>query len=262
MLKRVLIIAVATMIAASRASAADLPVRPGPGPAYYPVVRAYDWGGGYIGINGGYGFGQSEWSDPLNPSTITSTGNFNVNGGLVGATAGVSGQFGAFVIGVEGDFDWQGISGTSGSTFCTSLITSAAIGLQPPGGLSCKTESNWLGTFRARFGYAWDRLLVYGTAGGAGANLNMSLNGLPVQNKAEFGWTAGAGVEVAFADNWTAKIEYLFVDLVGNAATCNHGYSCGNDLAATAILSAAAANNAVKFNENIVRVGLNWKFGH
>jgi len=89
LLKRVLIIAVATMIAASRASAADLPVRPGPGPAYYPVVRAYDWGGGYIGINGGYGFGQSEWSDPLNPSTITSTGNFNVNGGLVGATAGV-----------------------------------------------------------------------------------------------------------------------------------------------------------------------------
>src|SRR5262249_27270703 len=100
------------MIAASRASAADLPV-PGPTPAYFSVARTYDWGGGYIGINGGYGFGQSQWSDPLNPSHNTSSGDFNVNGGLVGLTAGVSGQFGAFVFGIEGDFDWQGVSGTS-----------------------------------------------------------------------------------------------------------------------------------------------------
>jgi len=260
LLKRIVIVTVAAMIAASRASAADLPVARGPAPAYYPVVRAYDWSGAYIGINGGYGFGQSQWTDPGNPSHITSTGNFNVNGGLVGVTAGVSGQFGAFVIGVEGDFDWQNISGTSGSTFCTSLITSKAIAATAHG-LSCKTESNWLGTFRGRFGYAWDRVLFYGTAGGAGANLQTSLSGLPAQNNAEFGWTAGAGVEVAFADNWTAKIEYLFVDLIGNVS-CNHGYSCGNDVAATTTVSAVAANNAVKFNENIVRVGLNFKFGH
>src|SRR5262249_53247633 len=185
-LKRILIIATAALIAASRASAADLPVARGPAPAYYPVVRAYDWSGAYIGINGGYGFGQSQWSDPLNPSGITSSGDFNVNGGLVGGTAGGSGQFCAFVNGVAGEFDLGWGSGTSSSNFCTSIITSAAVGPQPGGGLSCKTESNWLGTIRPRFGYAWDRVLVYGTAGGAGANLNMSLNGLPVQNKAEF----------------------------------------------------------------------------
>jgi len=85
----------------------NLPVRAGPAPAYYPVATVYDWGGGYIGINGGYGFGQSQWSDALNPSGNTSTGNFNVSGGLVGLTMGVGGQFGAFVLGVEGDFDWQ-----------------------------------------------------------------------------------------------------------------------------------------------------------
>jgi hypothetical protein len=85
-MRRIPILAVASMIAASRASAADLPV-PGPAPAYYPVVTVYDWGGGYIGINGGYAFGQSEWgSDPLNPSGLSSTGNFNINGGLVGGT--------------------------------------------------------------------------------------------------------------------------------------------------------------------------------
>ena len=238
-MKRILIVVMliatmASIIAASRAIAADLPVRTGV-PAYYPVATVYDWGGGYIGINGGYGFGQSEWgSDPLNPSGNSSTGNFHVNGGLVGATIGVSGQWGAWVLGVEGDFDWQGVKGTSGSPFCTSLITSTAVAATAAG-LSCRTASNWVGTLRARFGYAWDRVLVYGTAGGAGANLETSLSGLPVQNNAEFGWTAGAGVEVALAENWTFKLEYLFVDLIGTTA-CNHGYSCGYDVAATATI--------------------------
>src|SRR5262249_57445721 len=123
------------------------------------------------------------------------------------------------------------VRGTSGSNCGSSMITSTAVGAHAAG-LSCKTESNWLGTFRARIGYAWDRVLFYGTAGGAGANLQTSLSGLPVQNNAEFGWTAGAGLEVAFAHNWTVKFEYLFVDLIGNVS-CNHGYSCGNDVAAT-----------------------------
>jgi outer membrane immunogenic protein len=250
-MKRILIVAVASLLAASRASAADLPVRTGPAPAYYPIATVYDWGGGYIGINGGYAFGQSNWYDALNPSGTGSSGNFNINGGLVGVTAGVSGQFGSFVLSVEGDFDWQGIQGTSNSAFCTSIITSGAIGA----GLSCKTASNWVGTLRARFGYAWGRVLLYGTAGGAGANVETSLNGLPVQNNAEFGWTAGGGLEWAFADNWTAKVEYLFIDLTGNVP-CNHGYSCGFDTATT------NANINVKFNENIVRAGLNFKFGH
>src|SRR5215469_16792829 len=124
-MRRILMVAAASILATSHASAADLPVYP-VAPAYYPVATVYDWGGGYVGINGGYAFGQSEWSDPLNPSGLGSTGNFHVNGGLVGGTAGVSGQFGAWVLGVEGDLDWQGLSGSSGSSFCTSLITSTA----------------------------------------------------------------------------------------------------------------------------------------
>jgi len=261
-MRRIVIVAVASLIAAGRAWAADLPVRTGPPPAYYPVATIYDWGGGYIGINGGYAFGQSEWgSDPLNPSSNSSTGNFHVNGGMVGGTMAVSGQFGAFVLGVEGDFDWQGVRGTSGSTFCTSLITSTAVGA-PAAGLNCKTASNWLGTFRARYGYAWDRVLFYGTAGGAGANVETALNGLPYQNNAEWGWTVGAGLEWAVAENWTFKVEYLFVDLSGNA-TCNHGYSCGYDVAAaSATASAINSSSSVKFNENIIRVGVNFKFGH
>lgn len=266
-MKRILIVAMALgmawLLAASRASAADLPVATGPAPAYYPVATVYDWGGGDIGINGGYAFGQSEWgSDPLNPSGNSSTGNFHVNGGLVGATMGVSGQWGAWVFGVEGDFDWQGLSGSSGSAFCTSILTSPTPGATAAG-LSCKTASNWLGTLRARAGYAWDRILVYGTAGGAGANVETALTGLPYQGNPEFGWTVGAGVEVALAENWTFKLEYLFVDL-GNAS-CNHGYSCGYDAAAITgppAVPAANVNDSVKLNESIVRVGVNLKFGH
>ena len=259
-MRRISIVAVALIVAAGHALAADLPVRPA-APAYYPVATVYDWGGGYIGINGGYAFGQSEWTDDgPNPSGNSSTGNFNVNGGLVGGTIGVSGQFGAWVVGVEGDFDWQGLSGTSSSAFCTSVIASTAPGATAAG-LSCKTQSNWFGTVRARFGYAWDRVLLYGTAGGAGVNVQTSLNGLPAQTNPEFGWTVGAGLEWAFAENWTAKVEYLFVDLTQNAV-CNHGYSCGYDQAATATLSALNANDVVKLNENIIRVGVNFKWGH
>jgi outer membrane immunogenic protein len=254
-MKRILFFAVASLLAASRASAADLPV---PARAYIPApVPIYDWGGGYIGINGGYAFGQSQWSDPLNLNS--STGNFNVNGGLIGGTIGVSGQWGAWVFGVEGDLDWQGLSGTSGSPFCASLITSTAINALPAG-LSCKTQSNWIGTVRARAGYAWDRVLLYGTAGIAGANVQTGLSGLPQQTNFVVGWTAGAGLEWAFAENWTMKVEYLFVDL--NNAVCNHGYSCGYDAAATATTGALNSTSSVKLNENIVRVGVNFKFGH
>jgi outer membrane immunogenic protein len=265
-MKRIITVAITSIsmaVLASRASAADLPVRPGP-PAYYPVATVYDWGGGYIGVNGGYAFGQSQWSDSLNPSGNNSSGNFNVNGGLAGVTMGVSGQWSAFVLSVEGDFDWQGLKGTSNSAFCTSIFTSP--GPPPPtptpAGLGCKTQSNWLGTFRVRAGYAWDRVLLYGTGGVAGANVEVGLNGLPPQNNVEFGWTAGVGLEWAFADNWTAKVEYLFVDLTGKAP-CDHGYSCGYDtFAPDATHSALTANSAVNLNENIIRVGVNLKFGH
>jgi outer membrane immunogenic protein len=173
---------------------------------------------------------------------------------------GVSGQWGGWVFGVEGDFDWQGLSGSSNSAFCTSIFLSPAA-LSPAGGLSCKTQSNWIGTLRARAGYAWDRVLVYGTVGGAGANVEVALNGLPTQTNPEFGWTAGGGLEWAFADNWTAKVEYLFVGLSGKAP-CNHGYSCGYDAPATAVLPAVNGNDLVTLNENIIRVGVNFKFGH
>jgi outer membrane immunogenic protein len=201
-MKRTVFALMFSLVVAGGAFAADLPQPPAPqAPAtYVPVVApVYNWGGIYVGINGGYGFGSTNWTDPSNP--FGSTGSFNIDGFLVGGTLGFNYQMNALVFGVEGDFDWQSLSGSNGSSFCTSVATAAAAT-----GLSCQTKSDWLGTIRGRVGYASDRVLFYGTAGGAFGNVQTGLNGLSLQSSTEFGWTAGGGVEVAFADNWTARV--------------------------------------------------------
>jgi outer membrane immunogenic protein len=255
-MKRIFVTVMLSIVAGGYAFAADLPQPPPPQApaAYVPVVApVYNWGGIYVGINGGYGFGSSNWTDPSNP--VGSTGSFNTDGFLIGGTLGFNYQMNALVFGVEGDIDWQSLSGTSTGSFCTGVASSAVA--VTGAGLSCQTKSDWLGTIRGRVGYAADRVLFYGTAGGAFGNVQTGLNGLSLQSSTEFGWTAGAGVEVAFADNWTARVEYLYVDL-GNT-TCNSTGSCGFDITATSPPN-VAASDTVKFTESVVRAGVDYKF--
>jgi len=116
---------------------------------------------------------------------------FSPSGFLVGSTLGANFQAGAFVFGLEGDIDYSGVTTTmpaadGGGTF----------------------NSRWIATARGRAGYAIDRVLLYVTGGGAFANLQA-----PGVTTTGTGWTAGAGVEFALTQNWTAKAEYLFVDI-------------------------------------------------
>jgi outer membrane immunogenic protein len=111
---------------------------------------------------------------------------------------------------------------------------------------SLTTTLNRGPTVRGRAGYAWDRVLFYGTGGAAFANVQAGAGALPFSSSTQTGWTAGAGVEYAFAPNWTAKVEYLFVDLQN--ASCPVG-SCGS------------TTTTVSLNENIIRGGVNFKFG-
>lgn len=219
------------LCASTAVLAADLPPAPPRAPVTYMpvVVPAYNWSGFYVGLNGGYGFGTSNWtvSAPCAPCT---TGNFNVDGFMAGGTIGFNYEVNSWVFGVEGDFDWQNLRG-----FANSVTTC----------ISCDTSSEWIGTLRGRVGYAFDRVLVYGTGGGAVTDIRASFATLPWQSSTELGWTAGGGVEAAFADSWTAKVEYLFADFQNG--TCNVA-SCG-----TAISS-------VKLDESMVRVGVNYKF--
>src|SRR5215467_8873740 len=116
-MQRILAAVIVLVVAAGQAFAADIAV-PAPAPYVAPVYAPiYNWGGIYVGINGGGVFGSSSWTDPRNP--FGSTGNFNVNGGLIGGTLGVNYQADSWVFGAEGDFNWQSVKGSSSSSFCT-----------------------------------------------------------------------------------------------------------------------------------------------
>jgi outer membrane immunogenic protein len=246
-MKRLLIAGALAFVGVGQALAADLP-QPAPPPPrapamYIPTVApVYNWGGIYFGVNGGYGFGTTDWTDPNNFSGLGSTGDFSMSGFVVGPTIGANFQTDAFVFGIEGDFDYSSIDGKSSSAFCANLGFSVN---------ACETKNTWLATARGRFGYAVDRVLFYGTAGGAFGNIESGANS-GLQSSTKAGWTAGAGVEVAFADNWTARVEYLFVDLQNG--TCNTANPCGNDP------GPVAANQTVKFDANLVRLGFDYKF--
>ena len=222
-MKRVLLACVGVLALGGAAAAADLPVAPAPyykAPVYAP---AYNWSGFYLGINGGGGWGRSTW---------TTTGPFDTSGALVGGTIGYNYQMNQVVLGVEGDLDWSNINGST-STGCTSAT-----------GAGCQTSNNWLGTVRGRLGYAADRFMPYITGGAAFGDIKASGPGLTGTDTTNVGWTLGGGIEFAIAGHWTAKAEYLYVDL--GSVSC--GAACG-----------AAVQN-VNWHANLGRVGLNYRF--
>jgi outer membrane immunogenic protein len=193
--------------------------------ALTPEVGYFNWTGFYGGINGGYGFGTSDWS--LLPGTRIKPKDF-----LIGGTLGYNYQVGAVVFGLEGDFDWSGLSG---SVACV------------PGLAICQTSSDWLATFRGRIGYAFDRWLPYVTGGGAYGDVKATASapflGTAVSaSNSQLGWTLGGGIEYAFMSNWSAKIEYLHVDL--------GSFDSG----------VAPVVNTISFKEDTVRAGFNFKF--
>jgi outer membrane immunogenic protein len=215
-------IAIAVLLAAPMAAqSADLSRPRYKAPEY--VAPAFNWTGFYVGFNGGYGWGNSDWSG--------NGADFQVapEGWMAGGTLGYNYQMSAFVLGIEGDIDYMNLKGTAPTAFCAT----------------CTFKDTWLGTLRGRFGYSFDRWLPYLTAGGAFGNVYMAnKNGSATATKQ--GWTAGAGVEYAFAGPWSAKLEYLYVDL--GKATCGAA-ACG-----------IAQDESVSFKANLVRVGVNYRF--
>ena len=204
-------------LGAGSASAADMPARmPAKAPAYVAPM-AYSWTGFYLGINGGYGFGRGQFN-----GTIPS-GEIHAGGFLFGATAGYNWQAGPVVFGLEGDIDW---SGQRGSGSC--------------GVTTCNVRNDYLATIRGRLGYAMDRWMPYITGGAAIGNVKTSIAGLGDTNNTKGGWTVGGGIEAAIAGPWTAKVEYLHVDL-GDADT-------------------AVAGTTASFKTDIIRGGINYKF--
>jgi outer membrane immunogenic protein len=181
---------------------------------------AFSWTGFYLGLNGGGGWGRSNWDR---------VGNLDLTGGVIGGTAGFNWQTGQVVLGIEGDADWSGIGGTT--------ITACPTG--------CGTRNDWLVTARGRLGYSFDRFLPYITGGLAAGDIKATTPGFAGASQTNLGWTVGVGVEVAIVANWSAKAEYLHVDL-GNF---NCGLSCG-----------LVTPDNVSFSANLLRGGVNFRF--
>ena len=175
--------------------------------------------------------------EPRNGQGLFRSGSQSDNGGLIGGTLGANLQMGPLVIGIEGDIDWSGLD-TSSTGICS--LTGA-----------CEAEQKWLSTARGRIGYAWDCLLFYGTAGGIFGNAQTTFSDVTTSNL-HTGWTAGAGVEWTFADNWTAKLEYLYANLGNVATTCSTS-------ACLVANGGSAIPATIALTDNLVRAGISYK---
>jgi outer membrane immunogenic protein len=196
--------AVASTALMSTAQAADLSYR-SPYTVYQPL-NAFSWAGPYLGGNLGYA-----WGSVQNSAT-------RPDGVFGGAQAGYNWQSGALVFGLEGD-----------------IQASAADDTFAP----WKFSNPWFGTVRGRLGYAFNNVLVYGTGGLAFGELRAETFGLS-ESHTNAGWTVGVGAEFGIYQNWTAKVEYLYVDLSSSNFTIT------------------GAPNSYQFG--LIRAGVNYHF--
>ncbi len=230
-------------------------------PAFAPP-RAYNWTGVYIGINAGGGWGNPHWDTSPWPSTLMD-GNYSLSGGLFGGTLGYNLQAGtsSFVIGGEVDLAAANIKGRT-PPFVAQVV-SFPLGGPPivtptPGCLpNCEVSNPLLATARLRFGYSFDWIMPFVTAGVSIGRLEADISGTPLgrQSANNLGWTVGAGVEMVISGPWTAKLEFLHADL--------NGFGC--DMACGNLSSIDPNGNIVKggvhinASENIIRAGLNFR---
>jgi outer membrane immunogenic protein len=199
----------------SAAAAADLPSRAAPAPII-AAAPIFTWTGFYVGVNAGYG-----WSD--DDFDAVDFADDEDDGGFVGgAQVGYNWQFGSFVVGAEADIQYAdfGREGVFNFVDEDDRLFEGEF-----------NRSDWFGTVRARAGVAFGQALVYATGGFAFAD---DANG----------WTVGGGLEYAFTNNLSAKIEGLYVSL-----------DADNDFD----FDIDGFDNDVDFG--VVRAGLNYRFG-
>jgi outer membrane immunogenic protein len=199
---------------------------------------AVNWTGPYAGIEGGYGWGSNRQTDP----TGFNSGHYSSSGGIVGGTLGYNWEMpNHLVLGAETDLSWANIAGQTSNAVCG-------------GGAANYCESSLegpFGTLRGRVGYSFGRIMPFVDGGLAygkihGGELGTTANGSGSSMRA--GWTVGGGVEAALTPKWSAKLEYLRVDL-GSGHTFDDSFTGGG-----------GAPENVHFDANVVRAGLNYRF--
>jgi len=270
-MKKLLLSSVALLGLTAGAMAADLPSRR-VAPAPFVAVPVFTWTGFYLGVNAGYGFSDNgrgglgtfiatpgSLSAPLGGYTGVVTNGFTrgSNDGFVGGgQIGYNYQIGNVVIGVEADAQYADLNNVRG----TSVVT-----LTPPvaGFIGAQNGNfggiDYFGTVRGRLGYAFDRVLVYGTGGfayGEGTNLNNDgFGNFRTRGGMRTGWTAGGGLEYAFTPNITAKIEGLYVSLDRSR---DNGFI--GTVGATPVFTTGFGRARNDSDFAVIRAGINYKF--
>ena len=215
------------------ASAADMPLK-----ARAVAAPVDPWTGFYVGANIGYGAGSSSVTTQNTclaagcggagtafSSNLADNSVSGINGGL---QLGYNWMLNpAWLAGFETDFQFadqsgQAVSNTAG-----------------PVAFAANQSLNWFGTVRGRAGFAFNNILFFGTGGLAFGELRATTFGLS-ESHTNAGWTLGAGAEMGFAPNWSAKIEYLYVDL------------------ANSNFVVTGASNGYRFG--LIRAGVNYRF--
>lgn len=263
MKNRVVIALLATSLTAGVAFAADVPVAV-PQLYYAGPLMPVQWTGLYFGVNAGYGWGQGSANtfftgdfpggtttpNGVGRSELSRTqlhGSGDLSGGIAGGQIGFNWQAGMFVFGAEIDSQWSGQQGS----FAVACTTGCAATEQ------VKIKS--LATARGRFGLAFDWLMPYVTVGAAVVNasgdLVVTAGGLTGSfqsfGASTLGWAAGAGVEVALWGNWSGKLEYLHIQAEDLHSTVRIPNSLG----------IGDGSEDASYRDNILRVGLNYRFG-
>jgi outer membrane immunogenic protein len=260
------------------AFAADLPAK-----VYTkapPIVEpVYDWTGFYIGGNVGYSWGRSSDTSSLTNGAgtflFTSANKTNLDGVVGGGQIGYNWQIQNWVWGFEADIQGTGEKGSRAFTCPAGICTPSTILGGPlalvvlvPGAavpLSLEQKIDWFGTVRGRVGVlATPKVLLYATGGLAYGEVKSSetvaalLTGFS-SSTTNVGYTVGAGVEGVIGGNWTAKLEYLYVDLgrvSGAFATTIPAFGSGTVASGT-----LTSNYSSRVTDNVLRVGVNYKFG-
>ncbi|MEP9379389.1 outer membrane protein [Aquabacter sp. CN5-332] len=234
-MKKILLSGVALLVMSIPAVAADLaryPVK-APPPVVVPI---FSWTGFYIGGNVGWAWLNNDLTvSPAFGIPPTSLSVGDANGFTGGLQAGYNWQFANnVVLGIEADVNWADLGSNS----------VAIVPFGPFAAGLTDASLNVFGTVRARLGYAFDRVLPYITGGLAwGRSDYGSIYGVDT-SETNWGWTIGGGVEYAFTNNWTAKIEYQYIDLDGSSYTI------------PSTLGSISADNQL----SVLKVGVNYKF--
>ena len=213
---------------------------------------AWSWTGFYAGLNAGGGFGPTNWNSATGLLGIVSGSTFagagNNNGFLLGGQLGYNYQIGSWVIGAEADAGWSDLDGNAK---CGASETARE-------SFTCHTHINALGTFAGRAGLTFGNLLIFGKAGTAWANeTRQAVEGIPTPtvaftvNDTRWGWTLGAGFEYAFTPAWSGKVEYDYLNFADRTfAFAGSGFASG-----------FVSNVGVSQSLNVVKLGMNYKFG-